>query len=166
MIFRHSCVAMMHQRYKKRLALLVAEFFYCGRFPYMPGTIGSLGALVIWVPSVYCAWPWWLKVLLIIALFILGLWASIYGIEHYKKIDPKQVVIDEVVGIGFPFLVINPNILEVILAFLLFRFFDILKPWPIKYVEQRFPDHWGIMLDDVVAGIFAMLVLCIVQVWL
>ena len=70
------------------------------------------------------------------------------------------------VGIGFPFLIINPNIIEIILAFGLFRFFDIIKPWPISYIEKRFPDHWGIMLDDVLAGIFAMLVLCILQVWL
>lgn len=166
MIFLPSCVAMIKPKLKKRIALLVAEFFYCGRFPFMPGTMGSLGALIIWVPAVYYAWPCWLKILVILGLFALGLWASIYGIEHYKKIDPKQVVIDEVVGIGIPFLVVAPNIWEIILAFVLFRFFDILKPWPIHYVEKRFPDHWGIMLDDIVAGIFSLIVLMVIKVWL
>lgn len=151
----------MHQRLKKRLALLIAEFFYCGRFPYAPGTMGSLGALVIWVPALYYAWPLWLMILVLSILFILGLWASTYGIAHYKKTDPKQVVIDEVVGMGLPFLVINANVPEIIYAFVLFRFFDIIKPWPISYVEKRFPDHWGIMLDDVVAGLFAMIVLAL-----
>jgi len=154
----------MHPRLKKRIALLIAEFFYCGRFPYAPGTMGSIGALVIWVPALYYAWPCWLMILALIILFIVGLWASTYGIAYYQKSDPKQVVIDEVVGMGLPFLIINPNVPEIIYAFVLFRFFDILKPWPIKYVEKRFPDHWGIMLDDVVAGIFAMIILALFKI--
>ena len=154
----------MRQKLKKSLALLIAEFFYCGRFPYAPGTIGSLGALIIWVPALYCAWPFWLKLLVLALLFIIGLWASTYGIAYYKKSDPKQVVIDEVVGIGLPFLVISPHIFEIVAAFVLFRFFDIVKPWPIKYVEKRFPDHWGIMLDDIVAGIFAMIIMLLSKI--
>lgn len=151
----------MRQKLKKHIALIIAEFFYCGRFPYAPGTVGSLGALVIWVPALYYAWPLWLMILVLIILFVLGLWASAYGIAKYKKSDPKQVVIDEVVGLGLPFLVISAHIPEIIYAFVLFRFFDIVKPWPINYVEKRFPDHWGIMLDDVVAGLFAMIILAL-----
>lgn len=137
-------------------ALIVAEFFYCGRFPFAPGTVGSLGSLVIWVPSVYFAWPLVTKLALLVALFFIGVWASGYGIMHYQKTDPKQVVIDEVVGQGIPFLVIGPNAIEIAIAFLLFRFFDILKPWPIRAIEHRFLDKWGIMLDDVAAGVFAL----------
>lgn len=153
----------MSGRLKNRLALLVAEFFYCGRFPFMPGTMGSLGSLVIWVPSVYWGWPWFIKLLLLVAIFFVGVWASGIAIGLYKNIDPKQVVIDEVVGQGIPFLVISPSWPEILGAFLLFRFFDILKPWPINWVERRFPDRWGIMLDDVLAGIFACLVLMAIK---
>ena len=151
----------MRQKLKKKIALLIAEFFYCGRFPYAPGTVGSLGALVIWVPALIFSWSLALKLLILILLFIIGLWASTYGIVYYKKSDPKQVVVDEVVGIGLPFLVINNNLFEIISAFVLFRFFDILKPWPIKYIEKRFPDHWGIMLDDILAGLFAMIIMLV-----
>lgn len=138
---------------------MVAEFFYCGRFPFGPGTMGSLGSLVIWVPSLYFAWPLGVKLALLVVLFFIGVWASGYGIAHYQTSDPKQVVIDEVVGQGIPFLVMSPNPLEIAAAFLLFRFFDILKPWPIKAIEHRFRDRWGIMIDDVVAGIFAMIII-------
>lgn len=147
---------MKKKKLSYRIALLIAEFFYCGRFPWAPGTMGSLGALVIWVPLLYCATPGWLHLLLLGVLFFLGLWASSYGIKHYQKPDPKEVVIDEVVGLGLTFLAIGPHIVEIIIAFVLFRFFDIVKPWPIKAVEKRFPDKWGIMLDDVVAGLFSM----------
>ncbi len=150
----------------KKIALLIAEFFYCGRFPWMPGTCGSLGALVIWVPALYLDAPWWLLLLLIVALFAIGTWASGYGIEHYQREDPKEVVIDEVVGIGFPFLVASALPSQVILAFVLFRFFDILKPWPIGWVERAFPGAWGVMLDDVLAGLMAMLMLVLINFWL
>lgn len=143
----------------ERIALLIAEFFYCGKSPYAPGTVGTLGALFIWVPAVYFAWPLWLYLVVLVLLFFIGLWASAYGIKYYHKVDPQQVVIDEVVGVGLPFLLVSPNWIEVVLAFVLFRFFDILKPWPIKTVEKKFPNEWGIMLDDVVAGIFAMIFL-------
>jgi phosphatidylglycerophosphatase A len=149
----------MPDKFTKPLALILAEFFYCGRAPFAPGTVGSLGSLVIWIPAVMFSWPLWLKLLLLIALFFIGVWASGYGIAHYQKTDPSQVVIDEVVGQGIPFLIIGPTLHEIILAFLLFRLFDILKPWPIKAIEHKFQDKWGIMLDDVAAGIFAMTVL-------
>lgn len=148
---------------QSKIALIIAEFFYCGRFPYAPGTAGTVGALAIWLPAVFCAWPLWLNCSILIFLFIVGVWASEYGIHYYKKEDPKQVVIDEVVGVGIPFLVIQPTIEQALAAFVLFRFFDILKPWPIKWVERVFPGAWGIMLDDVVAGFFALFVIVLAQ---
>lgn len=144
---------------KNRIALFVAEFFYCGRFSLAPGTMGSLGSLVIWIPSIYFAWPLWINIALLIGLFAVGVWASGYAIVHYKKSDPPQVVIDEVVGQGLPFLVIGPSVIEIVFAFALFRLFDIWKPWPIRKLEKMYQDKWGIMIDDVVAGIFAAMVL-------
>lgn len=155
---------MSSENRKAKIALLIAEFFYCGKFPYAPGTMGSLGALVLWVPALYFAWPLWLVLALLVALFFIGLWASEYGIRHYKKPDPKQVVIDEVVGMGLPFLVISPVWYEVLIAFALFRFFDILKPWPIKLVEKSYKGAWGIMLDDVVAGLFATAIIYLCKI--
>jgi phosphatidylglycerophosphatase A len=150
---------MIENKGLNRVALLIAEFFYCGCIPYAPGTVGSLASLIIWGPSVYYAWPLFIKLMLLVLLFFIGVWASRYGIAYYQTPDPKQVVIDEVVGQGIPFLVINAHFLEIIIAFVLFRFFDVLKPWPIKAIERRFLNEWGIMLDDVLAGIFAMIVI-------
>lgn len=147
----------------KKIALILAEFFYLGRSPFAPGTVGSLGSLAIWVPAILYNWPFWVKIFLLVAIFFLGLWASKYGIEYYEKEDPKQVVIDEVVGQGIPFLFISFSLFNIILAFLLFRFFDILKPWPIKKIEKSFPNAFGLMFDDVVAGIFALLSIYFIQ---
>jgi phosphatidylglycerophosphatase A len=149
------------QSFKEQFALLIAEFFFCGRSPVMPGTIGSLGSLIIWIPALLFRWPLWIKLGLLCAIFCIGVWASKYAISYYQKSDPPQVVIDEVVGQGIPFLVIGPYWPEILLAFLLFRFFDIVKPWPIKFFERQFPDAFGIMIDDVIAGIFAMAVIFI-----
>ena len=146
-----------------RFALIVAEFFYCGRFPFMPGTMGSIGSLVIWVPSVYCAWPLAINLALLIFIFFVGVWASAHAINYYQKSDPPQVVIDEVVGQGLPFLIVEPSIWQVILAVILFRLFDIIKPWPIKSLERRFLDKWGIMIDDVAAGIYAISALALIK---
>jgi phosphatidylglycerophosphatase A len=145
---------------KTRIALLIAEFFYCGRFPYAPGTMGSLGALLIWVPLLLYSHIIYIFIALLL-IFIIGIWSSSYGIAYYQKPDPKQVVIDEVAGMGIAFLVISPTVGQIIAAFVLFRFFDIIKPWPISYVEKRCPLAWGIMLDDIVAGIFTMALLAL-----
>ncbi len=150
-----------------RFALIVAEFFYSGRIPFAPGTMGTLASLAIWIPAVYFQWPLLVVGALLIALFAVGTWAAGHAIAYYKKCDPPQVVIDEVVGQGLVFLVVDPRPLQVILAFLLFRFFDITKPWPIKQFERRFKDRFGIMIDDVVAGIFAAIALFAIKaLWL
>lgn len=148
---------------KNQIKLMIAEFFLCGRSPIAPGTVGSIGSLIIWVPAVYFLLPNFIIASTIVAIFFIGVWASEYGIEYYKKSDPKQVVIDEVVGQGIPFLVIGFSIKEILAAFLLFRFFDIVKPWPIKWIEKRFDDKWGIMLDDVLAGIFALVAILLAK---
>lgn len=149
---------------KERCALLIAEFFYCGRFPKLPGTIGSLGSMVIWIPATYFFWPLYVRFGLLLGFFALGVWASPYAIRKYQCDDPKQVVIDEVVGQGIACLVIVGIWWQVVLAFLLFRLFDIVKPWPIKKLEKGFHNPaLGIMLDDVMAGIYAALVILFIR---
>lgn len=155
----------MQHKQKHRLALLVATFFGCGKFFLAPGTIGSLASLLIWIPlSMFC--PIYINVLLIIILFFLGVWSSQYAIDYYQKVDPSQVVIDEVVGQGIACLCISDNYVSMAFAFLLFRFFDIIKPWPIKKIEKLFPNKWGIMLDDVAAGFMALILCYWGQKWL
>ena len=131
---------------------LVATFFYVGKLPVAPGTFGSLVALIIWLflPITASA-----QLSMLILLFILGIYSS-HKVAIYLQVhDPSEVVIDEVVGMGISLFMLPHNIVLYVIAFLLFRLFDILKPSFI-YQVQDLPGGWGIMLDDVIAGIFTL----------
>jgi len=130
----------------------VATFFYLGKLPIAPGTWGSLGALIVWLflpitISVH------LSVILI--LFIFGVYSSHRVAKYLNVHDPSEVVIDEAVGMGISLFILPHNLDLYLLAFILFRLFDILKPSFI-YQLQNLPSGWGIMLDDVIAGLFTL----------
>lgn len=131
---------------------IAATFFFLGKLPIAPGTWGSLGALILWLvlpvtTSIH------LSVILI--LFVLGVYSSHKVAKYLKVHDPSEVVIDEAVGMGISLFMLPHNFTLYILAFLLFRFFDILKPSFI-YQIQNLPGGLGIMLDDVLAGLFTL----------
>ena len=131
---------------------IVATFFYLGKLPIAPGTWGSLGALFLWLflpitTSVHLS--------VILTLFVLGVYSSHKVAKYLKVHDPSEVVIDEAVGMGISLFMLPHNWVLYLIAFLLFRFFDILKPSFI-YQIQNFPGGWGIMLDDVLAGLFTL----------
>ena len=131
---------------------LVATFFYVGKLPVAPGTFGSLVALIIWLFLPITAS---VQLSMLILLFILGIYSS-HKVAIYLQVhDPSEVVIDEVVGMGISLFMLPHNIVLYVIAFLLFRLFDILKPSFI-YQVQNLPGGWGIMLDDVIAGIFTL----------
>jgi len=139
-------------------ARFVAAGFGSGWMPFAPGTFGSLAAgIVAW--GVIQAWG---VVFLWFAWFLLlfiACWSTWIALPEEQETDPQWVVIDEWLGqwltllIAFIALPINPMMF--ILAFAGFRFFDILKPGPIKIVEHVGPDWWAIHADDLLAGIFA-----------
>ena len=146
---------------------LIATFFYSGHLRPAPGTWGSLAAVIAAWPLHVIGGPVLLGIGVIIS-FVLGWWAT--GIETAGKDnhDPSEIVIDEVAGqwiallpvsigathVGAPVFALWPGILA---AFLLFRLFDILKPGPIGSADRR-GDALGVMLDDVIAGVFAAIV--------
>jgi phosphatidylglycerophosphatase A len=130
----------------------VATFFYLGKLPIAPGTWGSMGALILWLflpvtTSVH------LSVILI--LFVLGVYSSQQVAKYMQVHDPSEVVIDEAVGMGISLFMLPHSYGLYLLAFIVFRIFDILKPSFI-YQVQNFPGGWGIMLDDVLAGLFTL----------
>ena len=131
-----------------------ATFFYLGKLPFAPGSWGSLGALALWLflPLSYAV-----HLAVILILFILGVYASNKVAEDMDDHDPSEVVIDEAVGMGISLFMLPHSLGLYILAFILFRFFDILKPSFI-YRLQNLPGGWGIMLDDVLAGFFTLVV--------
>lgn len=139
------------------VARLFAVFFGCGLSPIMPGTVGTIGGVVFYY--FIHAYPFYMTVL--VSLVIIGTWSAQYVSTMRQKDDPQEVVIDEVAGYLITMLFVPFSVFSMALGFILFRFFDIVKPGPIKYVEKA-PGGYGIMLDDLIAGVFANIVLQIV----
>ena len=127
----------------------VATFFYLGKLPFAPGSWGSLGALLLWLilPVTFSV-----HLSVIIILFVLGVYSSSRIVKYLDDHDPSEVVIDEVVGMGISLFMLPHNFWLYFLSFILFRVFDILKPSFI-YRIQNLSGGWGIMLDDVLAGL-------------
>ncbi|MGE3262587.1 MAG: phosphatidylglycerophosphatase A [Bacteriovoracia bacterium] len=142
------------------LSELVATFFYVGRSPKAPGTMGSLVALpfawYLWMLPVEMAWP------IVIAVFLLGCWAASGVIRRTGTQDHQSVVIDEVVGIFLTTSIAAHLWWHYLLAFLLFRIFDIWKPFPVGLVDKNIKGGFGTMLDDVVAAMFATGILWVI----
>ena len=127
----------------------VATFFYLGKLPFAPGSWGSLGALLLWLllPVTFSV-----HLSVIIILFVLGVYSSNKVAEDLDDHDPSEVVIDEAVGMGISLFMLPHNFWLYLLSFILFRVFDILKPSFI-YRIQNLSGGWGVMLDDVLAGL-------------
>jgi phosphatidylglycerophosphatase A len=141
----------------------VATGFGSGLSPRAPGTVGSLVALL----------PWWLLLrhlplpayLAMLALtFALGCWAAHWVIRATKIEDPGLVVWDEFVGLWIALLLAPPGWIWMAVAFALFRLFDIWKPWPVSWADDKLHGGFGAMLDDALAGAYALLVLQLLHV--
>ncbi len=136
---------------KNFLARLICTLFFAGYFPFAPGTFGSLiTLLIIWflIPSFF-----YILLLVSIGLFFISVWSATKGEEVLGK-DARQIVIDEVTGMAISLLFVPKEIKWYVIAFFLFRLFDIVKPPPARGME-KLKGGWGVTLDDVVAGIYA-----------
>jgi phosphatidylglycerophosphatase A len=131
------------------LARVVATGFGSGYSRVAPGTAGSAVGLLLFWPLAALAWPWQLAASAV--LFVSGSLAAGRVARHVGLKDPGIVVVDEVVGQWV-------TLVTALLGFLLFRAMDVVKPWPARDLE-RVPGGWGIMADDVAAGIYAHLLL-------
>ena len=150
----------------------LATVFGLGRIPFAPGTAGSLVGVALFAPLHYFLDGITLAVAytaLLCVLIPISLWSAVAARPYWGGEDPQAIIIDEVVGQMLTFvgpvllmllngLVWLPNWKMLLAGFVLFRFFDILKPWPIRLVD-RLPDPRSIVYDDLVAGIFAAAIL-------
>ena len=140
----------------------IASGFGSGLSPFAPGTIGSAVALLPWFAVRELPWP--LFALFVALAFALGVWASNVVIAKLRIEDPQVIVWDEFVGQWIalaPLLWIARDWRWIMVAFLLFRLFDVWKPWPVSWADRRVKGGLGVMLDDVIAGIFAAIVIAI-----
>lgn len=145
-----------------RVALWLATWFGCGYWPWGPGTVGSLAALVIaiFLHEFFSSGRFTLLAMCVI-LAAPAVWASTRAARLMNDPDPGGVVVDEVLGqwvalLGAAVLVWK----SFVAAFVLFRIFDIWKPWPVHSLE-KLPEGAGIVADDVAAGLYAALILYI-----
>ncbi|MCU7960057.1 MAG: phosphatidylglycerophosphatase A [gamma proteobacterium symbiont of Bathyaustriella thionipta] len=139
----------------------LATGFGSGLSPYAPGTMGSLLALVIFLPLSKLPLPWYAAVVSLIC--VTGIWICGKTAKDWGEHDHGAIVWDELGGqlIALTAMPLTP--FNLIVAFILFRFFDILKPWPIRWADRKVSGGLGIMLDDILAGAFAWLVLMLLN---
>lgn len=132
-------------------ALAIATCFGVGYVPFAPGTVGSFAGLVLWVVL-----PRSLPVEagVIFVAFAGGAWAAGVAERHFRATDPGPVVIDEVMGMLVTLFLVPVGWIGALVAFLLFRLFDVVKPYPANRLE-RLPGGVGIMADDFMAAVYA-----------
>jgi phosphatidylglycerophosphatase A len=142
------------------LAVWIASVAGAGYFPVAPGTVGS--AVSVGMVAALDALSLTnterntLLILAALVIFLIGAWAAGQSEKYFEQTDPRHVVIDEVVGQMVAFLMVPHASWKMLLAgFLLFRVFDVTKPFPAGRAE-RLPGGWGIMVDDVIAGVYAL----------
>jgi phosphatidylglycerophosphatase A len=129
--------------------------FGSGLAPKMPGTFGTLAALpLVVLLSYYASFSVYLIVTILVS--IVGVWICGRTADDMGVHDDSSIVWDEVAGMLITMLAVPLSWQTLLIGFMLFRFFDILKPWPISYLDRHVHGGFGIMIDDVLAGLFAL----------
>ncbi len=134
---------------------LIVTFFYLGKMPKAPGTWGSFGGLLLWllIPENFLY-----RLGILIVLLIIGFISCEITLKRIDEADPSYIVIDEVIGLWIALLFAPKSLFFSILGFILFRFFDIIKPSFI-YSTQSINGSWGVLLDDIISGLFVLVIL-------
>ena len=134
----------------------IATWFGAGKSPIVSGTVGSLAAL----PFAYViqiTMGSWALFMAAVALFFIGCWASEKFVRHYGKEDPGEIVVDEVAAQWLLLSVLFPTWQSYLVGFILFRIFDIVKPWPVYLADRKVKGGFGVMLDDILAAFYPIL---------
>lgn len=141
--------------------VLIATWFGAGLVRPAPGTVGTLAGVPFGVAIAWAGGPVYLALAAVI-LFIIGtISASAYG-RKSGETDDQSIVVDEVVGVWIAGLFAHTHLWPWVAAVLLFRFFDVWKPWPARFFDNRCKGGFDVMMDDVVAGVYALLGVSIV----
>lgn len=141
---------------------IIATACGAGYFPWGPGTMGAIFAVALWLSLFlfvdYCTWMT-ITIAAILVFTILGVWSSTIA-ERYWGEDPSRVVIDEVVGMWITLLAVphQAKWYTIVTAFVLFRFFDMVKPLGVRKME-KLKNGYGIMADDILAGVYGAIVI-------
>jgi phosphatidylglycerophosphatase A len=145
-------------------ALCFASWFGAGLMPVAPGTFGTLAALPLVLILSHMGELY--EGLALLFLVPSAVWSSSLSERCLGRNDPREVVVDEVAGFLLTFFLLPLSWLTLCLGFVLFRFFDIAKPFPIRWFEKNFRGGTGVVLDDLMAGIYANLGLRLLMLWI
>ena len=138
----------------------ICTVFGLGNFTKMPGTLGSIAGVFLGfiLLSIF-------SIQLVIVFFIILLVFSLYAVKIYQKqvgkSDKSEIIIDEVLGQLLVLMFIELEFLQFFCAFILFRFFDIIKIFPANIIDKKYSDHYGVIFDDIIAAIQALIVIFI-----
>ena len=147
-----------------RVAVFLATFGYVGYFPIAPGTAGSLAALALYAVVRWFGTPG-VELVAIVAVLIAGVWAAHETERVLQLKDPGPVVIDEVLGMLVTLAFMPLSIWGIVAGFVVFRIFDVIKPFPAGRLEHL-PGGFGIMADDAMAGVYGQVVMRIaITLW-
>jgi phosphatidylglycerophosphatase A len=141
----------------RRIGVFVATCAYVGYAPVAPGTFGSAIGLAVFA-AVRQQGSTTVEAVAIVVVAAVGMWSATEAEHHFGRIDPGPVVIDEVIGMLVTLAFVPVNITGATVAFLVFRLLDVVKPWPARRLEHL-PGGFGIVLDDIMAGVYGNLVM-------
>ncbi|MGB0899155.1 MAG: phosphatidylglycerophosphatase A [Psychrobium sp.] len=157
---KHSDPALSKLSLKNPIHFL-ALGFGSGLAPKAPGTFGTLAALPLYFLMMHLSLPVFIALTLVIT--IVGFWICDIAAKDMQVHDHGAIVWDEVAGMLITMIAAPVGLLPLIVGFVLFRFFDIIKPWPIKLLDRHVKGGFGIMIDDVLAGVFAAICLQVIH---
>ena len=159
----------------KKINVLISTFFGYGYLTKIPGTITSLVTVVF----IYIAYEHlgYTDINFSIIFFTFLFFYSFYAVKdaesEFKNKDPRQIVIDEVLGQSMPLILLlhlnqtNQISMQIeiyyIFSFFVFRFFDIFKPFPVSYFDKNFKNYFGIIMDDIMAGLYSMILIYLIS---
>ena len=159
----------------KKINILISTFFGNGYISRIPGTFTSLSTLIILYILFEILQFRNLNYILILysIIFFYSFYAVMDSETEFENKDPRQIVIDEVLGQAMPLIFLvylsSKNVINIpieiyyLLSFILFRFFDIVKPFPVSYFDKQHKNFFGIIMDDIVAGMYTMLIIYLVS---
>ncbi|BDV44700.1 phosphatidylglycerophosphatase A [Geotalea uraniireducens] len=148
----------------RRFVVLAATWFGTGFSPVASGTVGTLGAIPFYL--ILARMPLWLYLATLVPFFFFACWAAGRAEALFGEHDSGKIVIDEVIGYLVTMAAVPPAPRYVVAGFFLFRFFDIVKVPPARFFDRQVHNGYGVVLDDVVAGLYACAVLHLLTRWL
>jgi len=150
-----------------KFSKIIATLFYIGFFPYASGTISSLASMIFFYSMIDYISIKYTLIIFFITLIISVKCIDIYSVK-IKKDDSSEIVVDEFLGIAlimifYDFLKFSNDINMLIIIFILFRFFDIVKIFPANWIDKNIKNSWGVILDDLIAAIYTCITLLILN---